>query len=436
MFTHLGLTLIPILTGCDQVDDVQSSDSASHETFGVAKYASPVAGAKLGWSVAHLPADPATVLAAGVSEELDGSYVDLLTWEDESLSAAGVRLLASDGGGSSDFGPWPEIATGHFDEDELVDVVVLDGFSQNSDGYHGDAHFFLTADRSEADDLVLPSATLGAFAYHRLVESVPDVNGDGVAELLAVRDGFGAWGGGIFYSPFPDGERAQPEAWYLGDGRGANSASVADMTGDGVNNVLYADAGVTVPASGNEYGGIFWPSVELQGAVDLAQLPAIWDDTTTVLGRAFPHDVDGDGHKDVIARIGSGAQGIFFGPFRDSRRASEPDVRLEFELADDLVNAGDLNGDGQQDLFLIATDEDDDLQHDNSLVVYAGPFDGVISADSWNARLSSEGGPFSGRGHVVDLNGDSRDEIVLGATSDSTHGENAGALYVIEGYSF
>jgi hypothetical protein len=238
--------------------------------------------------------------------------------------------------------------------------------------------------------------SLGAgWSAFDLVLLVPDITGDGLADLLArvaadgstqVRPGDGNGGFG------------QPTSAF-GSLAGHDLVTVAgDLDGDG-----HADLVARDPATGrlDAYLG------DGRSGFTVKALGDSWGKYDLIDG---PGDVDGDGRPDIVAR---GSEGAFYlVPGINGVGFGEP-VRLRgrWQGYDTITGHGDFNGDGKVDLLVRAAGSSQVFVKPNRgngrFGHPLGPVDGVGGLTGLNAGASAYGGP------APDLLARSGDTLVL-----------------------
>lgn len=175
------------------------------------------------------------------------------------------------------------------------------------------------------------------------------------------------------------------------------SGPAVDLTGDGLDDLLVGFPQHTsievmpgpLDATRGLYGGT-WDTVGLQAAV---------------LG-----DVTGDGARDLVVD-----EEVFGGPFA-SGASTIPRATLPVGRSCVVRSAGELDGDGVDDLLVTSTTASSD-----ALLVFTGPVAGALDTVDAAAEIAS-----AREGLVVgDVDGDGRDDLVTGTPT------TAGALHVL-----
>ena len=325
------------------------------------------------------------------------------------------------------------------------------------------------------------------------VSSAGDVNGDGYDDLIIGADGAKAPDGGnlvgeihVVYggaiAPGTDGvldlsDLDGSNGFTLSgvdayDYSGRSVSSAGDVNGDGYDDLIIGALGADPNGGGSGetylvYGGAIAPGTD--GVLDLSDLDGsngftlsgvdAYDRSGTSVSSAG--DVNGDGHDDLIigaTGVGSnaGATYVVYGG------ASAPGTDGEMDLstlngtngfilngidADDLSgrsvsSAGDVNGDGYDDLIIGATGVGSNAGA--TYVVYGGAIapgtDGVLDLSdldgtngftlTGSARNDHSGFSVSSAG---DVNGDGYDDLIIGANRADPNGSSSGETYLVYG---
>ncbi len=227
----------------------------------------------------------------------------------------------------------------------------------------------------------------------------------------------------------------------------AHGADAGDLDGDGIGDIAVASAshGVVDVMQGA-------PTGTLNTAV-LYDLRFSGDKLDGMGHSVAIGDWDGDGSNDVAiglylddgAATNAGAVVVHDGPFTYGGPAIDAVVAatgtLEGELAYDyaglrLENAGDLDGDGSEDLLVAARQADGGAVDAGAVYVVAAAATGTASLSTARARLlGSTAGEEAGwsMDGGVDVTGDGVPEILVGAPKEGTNGTLAGAAYLVDG---
>jgi len=268
----------------------------------------------------------------------------------------------------------------------------------------------------------------------------------------------------LFLSPYIHAQSIAP----LIDTPGKTTGS--DFNGDGIHDFIVGAQNNDDGGSNNEGAAyIFFGSTTLSGTKDLgrgqsADFTILGKGAGDVLGAAVAAagDVNGDGIDDIL--IGAllndeggtddeGAAYLFFGATDLSGTKAlggidSADVTFLGKAANDflgisLSGAGDVNGDGFDDLIISARNNDDGGGNDEGAAyiffgsaTLSGTKDlgGGQSADvTFLGKAATDilGGSVSGAG---DVNGDGFDDVIVGAQNNNDGGfNNEGAAYVFFG---
>ncbi|MBK9644256.1 MAG: FG-GAP repeat protein [Deltaproteobacteria bacterium] len=162
-------------------------------------------------------------------------------------------------------------------------------------------------------------------------------------------------------------------------------------------------------------------------------------------------DVDGDGYDDLV--IGayydddngsdSGSAYVYYGSSAGIDTSTEDKLIASDGAADDyfgvsVAGAGDVDGDGYDDLVIGAYYDDDNGSDSGSAYVYYGSSAGIDTSTE-DKLIASDGAASDYFGYSVagagDVDGDGYDDLVIGAWGDDDNGSDSGSAYVYYGSS-
>jgi hypothetical protein len=305
-----------------------------------------------------------------------------------------------------------------------------------------------------ADVLISGIGTDTDFGWR--VAPAGDVNGDGVTDLVVgdpSNSSVAEFAGRayLFHGPLTtnissSSAVATISAEAFGDNLGFSVASAGDVNGDGIDDIL-------IGARSNDTNGIQSGRVYLfygpvSGSLSATSADAIiFGATFNEVGRAVAPagDLNGDGFDDIVLGTdiaGAGSRGqvfIFNGPLAGQRSVATANAIITGSFANEsfgesVASAGDVNGDGTNDIIVGAPRFPLDGAGTGRAYVFDGPVAGTLIATQANAIIFGEA-VNDGFGRSVaaggDINGDGIADVIVGA--DQLFGVGAGKAYVLYG---
>ncbi len=243
------------------------------------------------------------------------------------------------------------------------------------------------------------------------------------------------------------------------DDAGVSFAGIGDLDGDGSDDLVIGAR--NNDAAGTDAGAVYLfngplPSGTVAG-LGTADLVIVGGSASDRFGRSVAGgtDLDGDGIDDLVVSApndsedgsSSGTTYVFSGADligATSLSASDAFVRFNgrtgFDYLGIQVALGDVSGDGQADLLMAATGNDDGVSNGGAIYIYEGPITATgqvrVRDATYTARITGEGASdqVGGSANINgDVDGDGVDDLIVGVTNDSTVGSTAGAAYIVLG---
>jgi len=271
-----------------------------------------------------------------------------------------------------------------------------------------------------------------------------DINGDGYDDVVVGAGGYdkGQTDEGAVFVYYGSSRGINPTTYTLLEGNVANRQFGTAVSGGGdVNDDGFDDVVVGIPAysadSTNSKGVVF---VFYGSAAGLNTTPdtveADYERSNFGLDVAIAKDINGDACDDIIVgasslnhgQIAEGAFTVIYGGYYGV--SYTPHITIEgnvigLSLGTSVSGAGDVNGDGYNDVIVGASDH---------AIVYYGSDAGLDEAFSTTLTSSLSyahfGSAVAGGG---DINGDGFDDILLGDPNYSNTHLSQGAVFIFNG---
>jgi hypothetical protein len=318
--------------------------------------------------------------------------------------------------------------------DGFADVVVGAFTYDNGQADEGAAFVYFGAAGAfnATPDAQLESNRANAL-LGRAVAAAGDVNGDGYGDVLVGASGYvdGQFNEGAAFvyfggaGVFDAGADASIEADVAGAQLGVAVAGAGDIDGDGFADIVVGANGYAGPEASEGAAFVYLGGAAFRATFD-GEITNAQAGTQLGYSVAGAGDVNGDGFADVIVgaslydtgQADAGAVFVYFGGpgafdavFDARLEAGNAFDRLGFSVA----NAGDINGDGFDDVLAGAPYHDNGQKDEGAMYVWyggAGAFDATIDAklesnvvDAWLGLSVAGAGDVNGDGYADVLAG-------------------------------
>ena len=280
------------------------------------------------------------------------------------------------------------------------------------------------------------------------VATAGDVNGDGYSDVIVgaplYDNGQDAEGRAFLYLGGPNGLGATPAWTTESDVAQANLGWVVAAAGD-VNGDGYADVIVTEPGWNNGAGQVWVFYGNASGLPATVSWFKLGSQPFGAFGSsaATAGDVNGDGYSDIIVGAPSESDGqslegkayVFMGSPSGLAATSawfEESNQANADFGASVASAGDVNGDGYDDIIVSADQYDDPELGEGRVWVYLGGPGGLGLLYQFTAEGNQAGANFGASvAGAGDVNGDGYADIIIGAPGwdDPENAEGRAVVY-------
>ena len=239
----------------------------------------------------------------------------------------------------------------------------------------------------------------------------------------------------------------------------ASSLAGGDLNGDGFDDLIVGASQYNGVETNS--GGVFiihGPLEETVGGIDEhASNTIIGTQENALAGQAVAtSDVDDDGSLDLligapdtfISEVGGyvGRTYIFAAESLEDTTVDSADIIITGEDAGDrfgstISSGGDLDGDGLEDVVITSLEDSTYATDGGAVSVFIGgdvPWGSSISVQDRSSHIAANennNGFGSAVSIVGDVNGDGRDDLLIGAPGAKAHGTNTGAAFLFLGHA-
>ena len=353
------------------------------------------------------------------------------------------------------------LATADLDADGLHDLILSSPFDKCNGTDAGAVHLISTLGSSGPTGIDAASRGMmvmgeGAGDSAGLSFAIGDVDGDGQPDVLvgAPHEGAGGSSAGAAYVALGPismtSSLATAHVKLVGedaDTLAGSATAVADVDGDGVNDLMVGAAGDSEAHS--EAGAVYLVFGPVTGTIDLAAADAklLGDNASAAAGSALAvADTDGDGVAEIIVgapqtyqggtTVAAGAVYVVDGTAKGATALANAGAILEGENSGDgagcSLAAGDIEGDGYSDLLIGATNHGSSSSGQGAAYVASGPLTGTSSLAAADGKLTGSSGDLAGTSVALgDIDGDGFLDVIVGAPSHDVGGSSVGCANVM-----
>ena len=347
-------------------------------------------------------------------------------------------------------------SAGDVNGDGYDDVVVGAKNYDNGESDEGRAYLYLGSKigLSTTADWTAESNQTNAY-FGCSVASAGDVNGDGYDDVIVgASDYYNSETyevGAFLFQGSSNGLSITADWTAKHNNLGVRSFGVSvtggsDVNGDGYDDVIVGDYGYS-NGEGSE-GGAFAYFGSLTGLTNFAE----WTEESNQASASFgvsvasAGDVNGDGYDDVIVGAsgydngenGEGRAFLYLGSITGVSTTADwtaESDQIAAYFGGSVASAGDVNGDGFDDVVVGAKNYDNGTTNEGRAFLYLGSSTGLSTSADWTAESNQGDANFGTVSSAGDVNGDGYDDVLVGAHNYDNGETNEGRAYLYLGSS-
>ena len=330
------------------------------------------------------------------------------------------------------------------DDDDILDAI--EGHpDEDGDGYGDDTVTILTCDLTDLSDVPGDCNDMD----EDVNPSAEEVCGDGLDNDCDGTSGPCKWTGDNLITTANHLSTGVYE-----DDELASSIAGGDVNGDGIDDLLIGSVN-----DNDQLGALYvvlGPLDETMGAANMNADAAVYGTAEVSLGAAVAvADLNGGSAEDIlvgapetdISGVGSnvGAVYVYFDGLSEDATPDAADLTITgvdggARLGSTISSDGDIDGDGLTDVMLTSLYDDSFGTSSGSVAIYLGLDDSIdaLTTEDRDTQLASSIN-HSSFGHSVevvgDVNGDGRDDLLIGSPQTNTHGTHTGTAYLYLGHA-